>query len=119
MRSKLLSLLAATAIGSAALINSALAHDVGDVQNVKNAALGTAANAAATAKHQGDPVSDHEMLETKDSSRMWLRMIDGSKMVLGANSKAQVAAFDYDPTGSNTVAGALITVPLGSLRYVS
>jgi FecR protein len=112
--------LLAVALG-AAMIAPALAREVGDVQAVTRSAYGTPPDASKGAKRLGDPVADHEWLETLSASGMRVRMADGSQLTMGADSKVLVDAFVYDPAGSDSdaAAKAAISLPLGFLRYVT
>lgn len=106
---------------SAAMIAPALARGVGDVQAVTRSAFGTPPDAARAAKRLGDPVADHEWLETLSASGLKVRLADGSQLTLGADSKVLVDAFVYDPahSDSDAAAKAAISLPLGFLRYVT
>jgi hypothetical protein len=106
---------------SASMIAPALAREVGDVRAVTRSAYGTPPNAAKEAKRLGDPVADHEWLETLSSSGLEVRLADGSQLTMGADSRVLVDAFVYDPAGSDSEAAAkaAITLPLGFMRYVT
>ena len=106
---------------SASMIAPALARDVGDVQAVTRSAYGTPPDAAKEAKRLGDPVADHEWLETLSASGMRVRLADGSQLTLGADSKVLVDSFVYDPShsDSDSAAKAAISLPLGFMRYVT
>jgi hypothetical protein len=105
----------------APLVTRALAREVGDVQAVTRTAFGTPPNAAKAAKNPGDPVADHEWLETLSASGLDVRLADGSRLTLGADSKVLVDDFVYDPShiDSDAAAKASIAMPLGFLRYVT
>jgi hypothetical protein len=106
---------------SLSAIAPAIAREVGDVQAVTRSAYGTPPNAGKEAKRLGDPVADHEMLETLSASGLKVRLADGSQLTLGADSKVLVDAFVYDPAhaDSDAAAKAAISMPLGFLRYVT
>jgi hypothetical protein len=90
---------------------------VGDVEAVQEQAFGTPPAASREAKRRGDDVVYQEMLETLQQSGMLVKFNDGSKLTLGANSKATVDAFVYAPGDANS--NALISIPSGALRYVT
>ena len=106
---------------SLSAIAPAIAREVGDVQAVTRSAYGTPPNAGKEAKRLGDPIADHEWLETLSSSGLKVRLADGSQLTLGADSKVLVDDFVYDPAGSDSdaAAKAAISLPLGFLRYVT
>jgi len=106
---------------SASMIAPALAREVGDVQAVTRSAYGTPPDAAKEAKRLGDPVADHEWLETLSASGLRVRLADGSQLTLGADSKVLVDSFVYDPSRSDSdaAAKAAIALPLGFMRYVT
>jgi hypothetical protein len=106
---------------SLSAVAPAIAREVGDVQAVTRSAFGTPPNAAKEAKRLGDPVADHEWLETLSASGLKVRLADGSQLTLGADSKVLVDAFVYDPahTDSDAAARAAISMPLGFMRYVT
>src|ERR1700748_218161 len=106
---------------SASVIAPALAREVGNVQAVTHSAFGTPPNAAKEAKRLGDPVADHEWLETLSASGLRVRLADGSQLTLGADSKGLVDNFVYDPSHSDSdaAAKASISLPLGFMRYVT
>jgi hypothetical protein len=106
---------------SASMIAPALAREVGDVQGVTRSAFGTPPNAAKEAKRLGDPVADHEWLETLSASGLKVRLADGSQLTLGADSKVLVDNFVYDPshTDSDAAAKAALSMSLGFMRYVT
>jgi hypothetical protein len=109
-------------ISGAALSNNALARDVGDVEAVTHTAYGTPPSAAKSPKREGDPVAYRELLETQERSGLLLRLADGSKLTLGADSKLMVDDFVYQPqdgNGSGGASKALISIPAGALRYVT
>ena len=103
------------------VIAPALAREVGDVQAVTRSAYGTPPNAAKGAKRLGDPVADHEWLETLSASGLKVRMADGSQLTLGADSKVLVDDFVYDPSHSDSdaAARASLSIPLGFMHYVT
>lgn len=105
----------------APVVTQALAREVGDVQGVTRSAFGTPPNAAKEAKRPGDPVADHEWLETLSASGLKVRLADGSQLTLGADSKVLVDNFVYDPshTDSDAAARAALSMPLGFMRYVT
>jgi len=96
---------------------AALTTPVGDVEQVVQDAYGTPPDAARAAKHRGDDVVFQEALETKQKSAMQVKFKDGSKLTLGANSKVLVDAFVYEP--GNDQSKALISLPVGALRYAT
>lgn len=102
---------------SLAVAGAAFAHEVGDVQAVEHDAYGTPPDASKEPKRAGDPVAFKELLETMTRSGLLVRFTDGSKLTLGADSKVLVDDFVYDP--SNPASKALISLPQGSLRYVT
>jgi len=106
---------------SASMITPALAREVGDVQAVTRSAYGTPPDATKEAKRLGDPVADHEWLETLSASGLRVRLADGSELTLGADSKVLVDSFVYDPSHSDSdaAAKAAIALPLGFMRYVT
>jgi len=102
---------------SLALAGAAFAHEVGDVQAVEHDAYGTPPDASKEPKRAGDPVAFKELLETMTRSGLLVRFTDGSKLTLGADSKVLVDDFVYDP--KDPTSKALISLPLGKLRYVT
>ena len=106
---------------TAAMIAPALAREVGDVQAVTRIAYGTPPDADKEAKRPGDPVADHELLETLQSSGLRVRQAYCSQLTLGADSKVLVDDFVYDPSRSDSdaAARAAISLPLGFMRYVT
>jgi hypothetical protein len=119
MRASMLPLMASVlAFGLPAALHAATATDtVGGVEAVKQDAYGTPPNAARAAKRKGDDVAFNELLETLQKSGMQVRFSDGSALTLGASSKVLVDAFVYDP--SNPASKALMSIPSGTLRYVT
>lgn len=101
----------------AAAYSAALTTPVGDVEAVQEDAYGTPPEASREAKHRGDGVVYQEMLETLRKSGMLVKFNDGSKLTLGADSKVMVDAFVYEP--GNADSKALISIPIGALRYVT
>jgi hypothetical protein len=97
------------------------ASDVGDVQAVKLNAYGTRPNADKELKRKGDAIAFQELLETLHESGMLVRFADGSKLTLGADSRLLVDDFVYDAgqTASGASGKALISIPVGALRYVT
>jgi hypothetical protein len=102
---------------SLAVAGAAFAHEVGDVQAVEHDAYGTPPDASKGPKRAGDPVAFKELLETMTRSGLLVRFTDGSKLTVGADSKVLVDDFVYDP--GNPASKALISLPLGKLRYVT
>jgi len=101
----------------AALNGTAVAATIGDVEAVKQTAYGTPPNASKVSKHEGDNIAFNELLETLQKSGMLVKFDDGSKLTLGANSRVLVDNFVYDP--SNSGSKALVSIPTGTLRYVT
>ncbi len=102
---------------AAAAYSASLATPVGGVEAVQEDAYGTPPAATREAKRRGDGVVYQEMLETLQKSGMLVKFNDGSKLTLGASSKVMVDAFVYDP--GNPDSRALISIPVGALRYVT
>ncbi|MDQ7249034.1 FecR domain-containing protein [Dongia sedimenti] len=102
---------------TAAISSAALAGDAGVVETVAETAYGTAPSRTRMEKHAGDVVQHRELLETSTSGAMKVKFTDGSKLALGAGSKAFVVAYVYKPEQS--VANAIVSLPEGSMRYVT
>lgn len=101
----------------AATYGAALTTPVGDVEAVRENAYGTPPESSREVKRRGDDVAYQELLETLRESGMLVKFKDGSKLTLGANSKVLVDAFVYAP--GDTESKALISLPIGALRYVT
>jgi len=101
----------------AVLNGMAVAATIGDVEAVKQTAFGTPPNATKVSKHEGDNIAFNELLETLQKSGMLVKFDDGSKLTLGANSRVLVDDFVYDP--GNSGSKALVSIPTGTLRYVT
>jgi hypothetical protein len=108
---------AVAAAFTAAISSAALASDAGVVETVAETAYGTAPSQTKVEKHAGDIVQHRELLETSQSGAMKVKFTDGSKLDLGAASKAFVVAYVYKPEQS--VANAIVSLPEGSMHYVT
>ena len=115
MRSQMIAAVAAAF--TAALSSAALASDAGVVETVAGTAYGTAPNQTQIEKHVGDMVQHRELLETSRPGGMMVKFTDGSKLDLGAGSKAFVVAYVYKP--EQAVANAIVSLPEGSMHYVT
>lgn len=102
---------------TAAVSSAALANDAGVVESVADTAFGTAPSQAKVEKHAGDPVVHRELLETSEQGEMKVKLADGSKLDLGADSKAFIVAYVYKPEQS--IANAIVSLPEGSMHYVT
>ena len=102
---------------TAAISGTALADGIGVVETVAAPAYGTAPNVGKVQKHQGDAVAHDELLETSSQGGMQLRLEDGSKLELGADSRLLVVAYAYQPEAD--VGAAVVSLPAGSLHYVT
>src|SRR5687768_12432223 len=100
---------AAAAAFTAAISSAALASDAGMVQTVAETAYGTAPSHARIEKHAGDMVEHRELLETSKSGGMKVKFVDGSRLDLGADSKAFIVAYVYKP--ESKVANAIVALP--------
>jgi uncharacterized membrane protein YgcG len=111
----------ALAVASATAICSPAFGDteagVGNVQIVRLNAYGTPPNAPRVPKRKGDIVIYRETLETLKLSGLLVRFDDGSKLTLGASSKVLVDDFVYAP--GDSASKALISVPIGAMRYLT
>jgi ferric-dicitrate binding protein FerR (iron transport regulator) len=107
---------AAAAAFTAAISSAALANDAGVVESVAETAYATAPNQAKTELHAGDPVVHRELLETAEGG-MKLKLADGSKLELGADSKLLIVAYVYAPERS--IGNAVVSLPAGSVHYVT
>ncbi len=111
-------LAAVAAVFTAAIGSAAFASDAGVVVSVAETAYGTAAPTQdRTEKHAGDRVQHRELLETSKSGGMNVKFTDGSKLELGADSKAFVVAYVYKPEQS--IANAIVSLPEGAMHYVT
>jgi ferric-dicitrate binding protein FerR (iron transport regulator) len=108
---------AVAAAFTAAISSAALASDAGVVETVAETAYGTAPSHGRIEKHAGDMVQHRELLETSKSGGMNVKFTDGSKLKLGADSKAFVVAYVYKPEQS--VANAIVSLPEGAMHYVT
>lgn len=108
---------AVAAAFTAAISSAALASDAGVVETVAETAYGTAPSQTRIEKHAGDTVQHRELLETSKSGGMNVKFTDGSKLELGADSKAFVVAYVYKPEQS--IANAIVSLPEGSMHYVT
>ncbi len=108
---------AAAAAFTAVISSAALASDAGVVETVAESAYGTAPSHGKTLKHAGDVVQHRELLETSKSGGMKVKFTDGSKLDLGADSKAFVVAYVYKP--EQKVANAIVSLPEGKMHYVT
>jgi ferric-dicitrate binding protein FerR (iron transport regulator) len=115
MRSRIIAAVAAAF--TAALSSAALASDAGVVETIAETAYGTAPNQEKLEKHPGDVVRHRELLETSDKGAMKVKFTDGSRLDLGAASKAFVVAYIYKPEQS--VANAIVSLPEGSMHYAT
>jgi uncharacterized membrane protein YgcG len=120
MRAPIHTAIAAVLFGAtttAATFGAALNNEVGDVETIQESAYGTPPDAAKEAKHPGDGVAYQELLETRPKSGMRVKLDDGSKLTIGANSKVRIDDFVFDK--NNAESKALISLPAGALRYVT
>jgi ferric-dicitrate binding protein FerR (iron transport regulator) len=108
---------AVAAAFTAAISSAALASDAGVDETVAETAYGTAPSHTKTAKHAGDVVEHRELLETSKSGGMKVKFADGSKLDLGAGSKAFVVAYVYKP--EQKVTNAIVSLPEGKMHYVT
>jgi len=108
---------AVAAAFTAAISSAALANDAGVVETTAKSAFGTVPNMGKVEKHAGDPVMHRELLETSKSGGMKVKLADGSKLELGADSKLLVVAYVYKPEQS--IANAVVSLPEGSMHYVT
>ena len=115
MRSPIIAAVAAAV--TAVLSSAALASDAGVVETVAETAYGTAPSQTRIEKHEGDLVQHRELLETSKSGAMKVKFTDGSKLDLGADSKAFVVAYVYKP--EQKVMNAIVSLPEGSMRYAT
>lgn len=115
MRTQIIAAVAAAF--TAAISSAALASDAGVVESVAETAYGTAPSQAKTEMHAGDPVMRHQMMETSKAGGMALKLADGSKLELGADSKLLIVAYVYAPEQS--IGNAVVSVPAGSVHYVT
>jgi len=115
MRTQIIAAVAAAF--TAAISSAALASDAGMVETVAETAYGTAPSQTKIEKHAGDTVQHRELLETSKSGGMKVKFTDGSKLDLGAESKAFIVAYVYKPEQS--VANAIVALPEGSMHYVT
>jgi ferric-dicitrate binding protein FerR (iron transport regulator) len=108
---------AVAAAFTAAISSAALASDAGVVETVAETAYGTTSSQNRAEKHAGDMVQHRELLETSKSGAMNVKFTDGSKLELGADSKAFVVAYVYKPEQSIT--NAIVSLPEGAMHYVT
>jgi hypothetical protein len=102
---------------TAGISSAALASDAGVVETVANTAYGTAPDQTRIEKHAGDAVQHRELLETSKSGGMQVKFTDGSKLDLGAGSKAFIVAYVYKP--EQKVMNAIVSLPEGGMHYVT
>jgi hypothetical protein len=93
------------------------AETVGQADHVLSVVYGTPPGAPRGAKVLNDPVAFKELIETTPDAAMEARFVDGSRMTVGASAKVLVDEFVFDP--KSTKSNALITITLGTLRFVS
>jgi len=115
MRTQIIAAVAAAF--TAAISSAALANDAGTVESAAQNAFGTAPSMGKVEKHAGDSVMHRELLETSKAGGMKVKMADGSKLELGADSKLLVVAYVYKPEQS--IANAVVSLPEGSMHYVT
>ena len=115
MRTQIIAAVAAAF--TAAISSAALASDAGMVETVAETAYGTAPNQTKTEKQAGDPVMHRELLETSKAGGITVKFTDGSKLDLGADSKAFIVAYVYKP--EQKVTNAIVSLPEGSMHYVT
>jgi ferric-dicitrate binding protein FerR (iron transport regulator) len=115
MRTQIIAAVAAAF--TAAIRSAALASDAGVVETVAETAYGTAPSQTKVEKQAGDSVQHRELLETSEAGGMKVKFTDGSKLDLGAGSKAFVVAYIYKP--EQKVMNAIVSLPEGSMRYVT
>src|SRR3954471_3271379 len=115
MRTQIIAAVAAAF--TAAISSAALANDAGTVETAAKNATGTAPTVGKVEKHAGDPVMHRELLETSKAGGMKVKLADGSKLELGADSKLLVVAYVYRPEQS--IANAVVSLPKGSMHYVT
>jgi len=108
---------AVAAAFTAAISSAALANDAGVVETIADTAYGTAPSQTRTEKHAGDVVQHRELLETSKSGGIKVKFTDGSKLELGADSKAFVVAYLYKPEQKGI--NAVVSLPEGSMHYVT
>jgi ferric-dicitrate binding protein FerR (iron transport regulator) len=102
---------------TAAIGSAALASDAGVVETVAETAYGTAPDQTRIEKRAGDLVQHRELLETSKGGGMKVKFTDGSKLDLGADSKAFIVAYVYKPEQS--VTNAIVSLPEGTMHYVT
>lgn len=115
MRSQVIAAVAAAF--TAAMSSAALASGAGVVETVAEPAYGTAPSQIKVEKHAGDLVQHRELLETSKSGSMKVKFTDGSKFDLGADSRALVVAYVYEP--EQKIANAIVSLPEGQMHYVT
>jgi ferric-dicitrate binding protein FerR (iron transport regulator) len=115
MRTQIIAAVAAAF--TAAISSAALASDAGVVETVAETAYGTAPSQTKVEKHAGDVVQHRELLETSKSGGMKVKFTDGSKLDLGADSKAFIVAYVYKP--EQKVANAIVSLPEGNMHYAT
>ena len=115
MRTQIIAAVAAAF--TAAISSAALADNAGVVESVAETAYGTAPSQTKTEMHAGDPVVHRQLLETSKAGGMKLKLADGSRLDLGADSKLLIVAYVYAPEQS--IANAVVSVPAGSVHYVT
>jgi ferric-dicitrate binding protein FerR (iron transport regulator) len=115
MRTQIIAAVAAAF--TAAISSAALASDAGVVETVAETAYGTVPSQTKVEKHAGDVVQHRELLETSQSGGMKVKFTDGSKLDLGAGSKAFVVAYVYKP--EQKIANAIVSLPEGKMHYVT
>lgn len=115
MRTQIIAAVAAAF--TAAISSAALANDAGVVESVAESAFGTAPGQTKTEMHAGDPVVHRQLLETSNVGGMKLKLADGSKLDIGADSKLLIVAYVYAPEQS--IGNAVLSVPSGSVHYVT
>jgi ferric-dicitrate binding protein FerR (iron transport regulator) len=115
MRTQIIAAVAAAF--TAAISSAALASDAGVVETVAETAYGTAPSQSRVEKHAGDVVQHRELLETSQSGGLKVKFTDGSKLDLGAASKALVVAYVYKP--EQKIANAIVSLPEGKMHYVT
>ena len=108
---------AVAAAFTAAISSAALASDAGVVETIAETAYGTAPSQSRMEKHVGDMIQHRELLETSKSGGMNVKFTDGSKLELGADSKAFVVAYVYKPEQSIT--NAIVSLPEGAMHFVT
>ena len=98
-----------------AVISSALAADVGQVDRAQGICYGTV-GVETQALASGSPIELEQTVATEAGARLELVFLDDTKLTLGENAKLRIDRFIYAPRTTRT---SVRLAAIGAFRFVS